>query len=269
MAFRKKQINPPKTEILKKSNYCGQSLKLALTNSNFVTKEELFKQISMNNLINVFIIENEPITLNAILDALNTSDKSKPKFNIKIAKNYTDALGILENRGSQTAFDLIMLNIDIPFPSEEESIFREELGTKIKSLHPSAKFIICCGRCDNYRIHYTLKKIDPEGFFIKSEMDHAALKKAIYMVLSKQVYYSNSVIRSMKRRIINDIVLDKADRQILYFLSKGVKTKDLSRHIYLSDGGIQRRKRRLKELFDVDERNDMKLLKLAEEKGFI
>ncbi len=225
----------------------------------------------MNNSINVFIIENEPIIIDAILNALEVIGKSAYTFNIetKIAKDYDEALEVISVIDNHIVFNLVMLNINIPLSNNEKPFFAEDVGLKIKALFTEAKFITFSSNCDNYRINNILKTINPEGFFIKSDVDHKELEKAVNMVLSGEVYYSKIIMCLIRKHIVNDIVLDTADRQIIYFLSKGVKTKNLSKYIYLSDGGIQRRKKRLKELFGIDNGNDMMLLKVAKEKGFI
>ncbi len=223
----------------------------------------------MKSSINVFIIENEPLILEVFKNTLEYLKKSTYNFKTKTVKSYNDALAVINETDNCIVFDMVILNINIPLTNNERPIFAEDLGLKIKKIYPEAKFITFSSHCDNYRINTILKTLNPEGFFIKSDVDSEELKKAVHLVLSEDTYYSKIILRFIRKHIFNYIVLDKADRQLLYFLSKGVKTKDLSKYIYLSDSGIQRRKRRLKELFEIDNENDMMLLKLAEEKGFI
>ena len=63
--------------------------------------------------------------------------------------------------------------------------------------------------------------------------------------------------------------MDKIDRQILYELSIGTKTKDLPNIVPLSIAGIEKRKRILKRVFDVEYQGDKALITKAREKGFI
>lgn len=225
----------------------------------------------MNNSINVFIIENEPLILDAYKSALEYLSKSTYNFDVKtkIAKSYNEALTVINETHNHIDFDMVMLNINIPLSNNEKPIFAEDIGLKIRALLPEVKFIIFSSLCDNYRINNILNILNPEGFFIKSDVNYEELKKAVHLVLSENLYYSKIVLRFIRRHFFNDIVLDKVDRQLLYFLSRGIKTKDLSDYICLSHGGIQRRKRRLKELFEIEDRSDMMLLKIAQEKGFI
>ena len=56
---------------------------------------------------------------------------------------------------------------------------------------------------------------------------------------------------------------------MLYLLSQGFKTKELTEVVHLSIAGIEKRKRRLNQIFNNDRNSDKILLKLAKEKGFI
>ena len=67
----------------------------------------------------------------------------------------------------------------------------------------------------------------------------------------------------------SEFILDEIDRMLLFELSQGAKTKDLPNFIPLSIAGIEKRKRHLKEIFDISKSDDRTLIKVAREKGFI
>jgi hypothetical protein len=69
--------------------------------------------------------------------------------------------------------------------------------------------------------------------------------------------------------MLNDLLLDKIDRRLLYELSIGTKTKDLPITLPLSIAGVEKRKRNLKNVFDVSGLEDKDLINKAKEKGFI
>mgnify|MGYP006897066443 CR=1 FL=1 len=52
-------------------------------------------------------------------------------------------------------------------------------------------------------------------------------------------------------------------------LSKGIKTKNLTEYIPLSLAAIEKRKRHLKEVFDVEKKGDESLLDQARNTGFL
>jgi len=73
----------------------------------------------------------------------------------------------------------------------------------------------------------------------------------------------------MRKKMHTNINIDKKDRQILYELSLGTKMKDLPNIVPLSIAGIEKRKRILKEIFDVEDQGDKALILKARELGFI
>jgi hypothetical protein len=77
------------------------------------------------------------------------------------------------------------------------------------------------------------------------------------------------VLQTIRNEMLNDLLLDKIDRRLLYELSIGTKTKDLPMMLPLSIAGVEKRKRNLKSIFDVSDLEDKELIAKAREKGFI
>ena len=61
----------------------------------------------------------------------------------------------------------------------------------------------------------------------------------------------------------------KNDRKILYYLSKGTKTKNLVDYIPLSLAAIEKRKRNIRKIFGIEESGDKPILDKAAEYGFL
>ena len=81
-------------------------------------------------------------------------------------------------------------------------------------------------------------------------------------ILEKMIEATKSVSTATYR-------LDKIDRQLLYEMSIGTKMKELPTIIPMSMAGIEKRKKHLKVIFEVDENDDRELILKAKEKGFI
>ena len=66
-----------------------------------------------------------------------------------------------------------------------------------------------------------------------------------------------------------NLQVDEFDKQILFHLSKGVKTKDLPSYVPLSLSAIEKRKLNLKEILSVKGSSDIELITEAKNKGLI
>ena len=73
----------------------------------------------------------------------------------------------------------------------------------------------------------------------------------------------------LQKLVSSDITLDQLDRQIIYHLSVGGRTLELPNILPMSIGGIEKRKRHLKEALGISGQDDRALVKIAREKGFI
>lgn len=220
--------------------------------------------------INVLIIDDHPIIADAYKQAMfKISENSNVYvFNVKEATTIDAAMHEL-NRGKNASFDIIFLDIKLPKSKDGLLLSGEDLGLEIRKITPQSKIIVATTYNDNYRLNNILKSINPDGFLIKNDISSGELVEAIETVLENPPHYSKTILQLLRKHITNDFILDKIDRQLLYELSIGTKMGDLPDVIPMSIGGIERRKRQLKEAFDVSKKNDKELVKIAKQKGFI
>ncbi|GAA4235729.1 hypothetical protein GCM10022291_18410 [Postechiella marina] len=221
----------------------------------------------MNNIKNVLIVEDEPIIVHLLRKIFE--NLREWNFIINSAKTCDIAIQKINNSVISNHFDLVVLDINIPPSIDGKTLSGEDIGIKLRECFPVVKIIVCTSSNDNYRLNNILQTINPEGFLIKTDIDYKNIVDAINRVLVSPPYYSNKILNLIRQHISNDFVLDSIDRLMLYQLSKGTKTKDLPNLVNLSKGGVERRKRHLKEVFDVGDEGDKKLLELAKEKGYI
>ncbi len=114
-----------------------------------------------------------------------------------------------------------------------------------------------------------MKNLNPDGLLIKNDLTASELVNAINLVLTSPPYYSSSVSQTIRNEMLSDLLLDKVDRRLLYELSIGTKTKNLPMTLPLSIAGVEKRKRNLKNIFNVAGLEDKDLIHKAREKGFI
>jgi DNA-binding NarL/FixJ family response regulator len=221
--------------------------------------------------INVLIIDDHPIIADAYRSAMlkisNTDEAYS--FNIKVANDIDTAIYELNNSSSNKFFNIIFLDIKLPKSSDGLLLSGEDLGLEIRRITPKSKIIVATTYNDNYRLNNILKSINPDGFLIKNDISSSELVEAIITVIKNPPHYSKTILQLLRKQVTNDFILDKIDRQLLYELSIGTKMGDLPNVIPLSIGGLERRKRQLKEAFNIAKMDDKTLVETAKQKGFI
>ncbi|WP_347923126.1 DNA-binding response regulator [Pontimicrobium sp. SW4] len=221
--------------------------------------------------IKVLIVENQSLIIDVFKRALNEVSKLYESFNFNIntIKNCESAFEVIKKMTPNSLIDIVLLNINLPPSSTSKLIFVDDIAQELRNRSPKAKLMVFTQKCDNYRISSILKTLDPESIIVNTDIDFKELIHAIRTILIEPPYYSKEVLQFIRRQMTNNFTLDNFDRLILHYLSKGIKMKDLPSLINMSKSGIERRKRILKEVFNVENCNDKALLKIAEEKGII
>lgn len=226
----------------------------------------------MVNKYNILLIDDHPLIMEAYQSALFflSSLNDDIDFEISKANNCEQAFEEIKSvSNKKNGFDIIFLDMSLP-PSVENNIFSgEDLGLAIRELLPKTKIIVITAFSDNLRIQNILKNIDPEGLLIKNDLTPKELVNAIQVILTNKSYYSETVMQLFRKQVISDIALDKIDRQLLYELSLGTRMKELSNLLPLSLPGVEKRKQRLMDLFEIESRLDRDLVICAKEKGFL
>ncbi|MDO5970326.1 response regulator [Flavivirga aquimarina] len=219
--------------------------------------------------MNVLIVEDHPLISNAYKNTLEhvSTNNTDLKFNIDIVTNCDDAYFKIKSAQKTNTIDIVFLDIKLPPSKDRKIVSGEDLGIKIRTLLPNAKIVIATTYNDNYRIGSIFKTINPDGFLIKNDLNPKELVFAIEKIIENTPYYSKSVVALMRKKTSNSIMIDDIDRKLLYELSLGTKMSELPEIMPLSLTALERRKRTLKDLFNV--KSDRDLLIVAEQKGFI
>lgn len=225
----------------------------------------------MNQILNVLIVEDHPLIINAVKAAImQVSANSKNlKFNIHSALDCETAELKINEAKRDSQLDLVFLDISLPISPNCKFLSGEDIGIKIRDTFDNVKLMVMTSHNDNHMLCNIFKSLNPDGFLIKSDVNNQDLIRAITDVIHGSPFYSKTVTRLIRRHMSNEIALDKIDREILYHLSLGAKMKELPEVINLSMAGIERRKRHLIDIFDAPKKDDKALIDLAKEKGFV
>ncbi len=220
----------------------------------------------------ILLIDDHPLISEAYKSAFSSISKSDENitFAIDVAHNCDmayDKIKYIAER--QQPLDCVFLDIRLPPSTDAKILSGEDLGLKLRQLLPKTRIVVSTTFNDNYRIHSIFKSIDPDGFLIKNDVAPEELVTAIKTVLTDPPYYSKTVTKLLRKEVSNDFLLDNIDRQLIYELSIGTKMKNLPEILPLSIAGIEKRKRHLKQIFDVTSGDDKELIQIAREKGFV
>jgi len=166
-------------------------------------------------------------------------------------------------------YDILLLDIQLSQNADGPAKTGEDLGILAREVSPTSKIVFMSSFSDNYRINSVMQSVDPEGYMVKTEIDQLSLQAMVKTVMTSPPYYTQKALAAIRKKMANDLSLDENDKKILYYLSIGTKTKDMTRYISLSLPTIENRKRQLKALFGVEKQNDQALITESRNRGFI
>ena len=220
---------------------------------------------------NILFVEDHPLILDGYKKALWVLKKNKPNwhFEYEEANSCDTAMGILNKNEVQKVWDLVFLDLKIPPSQGGKFLSGEDIGLQVRKRQPSAKIVIATTFDNPFRIQTIFKNINPEGFLIKNESTASVLVEAISTIIEGKPYYSPGVVQVLRQNLANNFLVDDLDRKLLYELSIGTNTSNLPKILPLSLATVERRKKHLKEIFDVEGDDDRELLERARELGFI
>ncbi len=219
---------------------------------------------------NVLLIDDHPLIIEAYKRALDYVGSAEMTFTITTANTCESAyIALSESNLKKSFFDIVFLDISLPPFESENLISGEDIGIYIRKVFEDTKIIVATGFGNNYRMYNIIKNFNPDGVLVKSEITPSELIEAIQTVIKDPPYYTKSVMRLMRSQFSSEILLDSLDRKLLYEISKGAKMKDLPTVLPLSKAGIEKRKRHLKQIFNVNTTDDRELIEIARAKGFI
>ena len=231
-------------------------------------KQKLSEKLDSEK-IKVLIIEDHQLIIEAYAITFGMTSKSLPHYNFELETATSCKEAILKLK-THTGYDLVILDIRLP-PYPEENIYSgEDIAHWMdKNLNPKPKIIINTFFNDDYRLYNLYKNIDPDGFLTKDEASTASISEAIETVLESPPYYSKLILNMIRKNFSKPALLDDIDRKLIYLLSMGASTKNLTDELAYSKTSVEKRKKRIIEMLGVEGNDLRSLITTAKEKGFI
>jgi len=221
----------------------------------------------MKSPIQILIVDDHPFIIEAYKNAINKYGQKGFDFVVTQANNCKSGY---ENIIDATKkFDIAFFDISMPEYAEKGIYSGEDLAMLMNTEMPECKVILLTMHTELLKINNIIKNINPSGLIIKNDLTFDELLFAFDKIINDESYYSQTVIKLVGQAQYNNIELDVFDKQILFHLSKGVKTKDLPTYIPLSLSAIEKRKLNIREILEVTGGTDVDLIREAKNKGVI
>lgn len=217
--------------------------------------------------MNILIVDDHPFIIQAYKNALDKYSQQGYEFNVTQANNCKSGYENIVD--AKKPFDVAFFDISMPEYPEKGIYSGEDLATLMKKEMPGCKVILLTMHTELLKINNIIKNINPNGLIIKNDLTFDELIFAFDKIINNESYYSQTVIKLVGQAQYNNIELDAFDKQILFHLSKGVKTKDLPQYIPLSLSAIEKRKLNIREILEVKGGSDIDLINEAKTKGVI
>lgn len=223
----------------------------------------------MSKINNILIVDDHPFIIEAYKNALKSYHNSTGfQYTTTQAGDCKAAYDLLTQSVNEP-YDIAFLDISMPGYEEKQIMSGEDLAKMIRASMPDCKIIMLTMHTELIKINNIIKDINPNGLMIKNDLTFDELLMAFDKILNGQNYYTSTVIKFITQGHYEPLDIDDFDKQIVFHLAKGIKTKDLSDYIPLSLSAIEKRKQSLKELLNIKEGNDIDLVRIAKEKGVI
>lgn len=214
----------------------------------------------MKKKIDILIIEEYPI----IIEAYEKIFSANMKYTIysEAVGSYGEALLCLEVK----EYDVVFINFEIPTSRMEFHFPVERLPFLIQNKFPNTKIVLSISESLS-KTRLILKEIPHNALLVKKDINSAMIPTTLDAIISQTTFYSKTVMNLTIESSKQFIALDELDMKILQLLSLGIRTKNLIFHIPLTLSAIEKRKSKIKVLFNTF--NDELLLDKARKQGVI
>ncbi|RUT68372.1 DNA-binding response regulator [Flavobacterium cupreum] len=218
--------------------------------------------------MNILVVDDHPMTVQGYINALSKDDFAslQPIFNT--AYNCEEAHNcVLKANCEKQPFDLVLIDQGLPGYESKAINSGSDMVLFIRKNMPNCKIIMITAHTEVIIVYDMAKKIRPEGLIIKNDITPNNLPIVVKEVMQGNQYQSPTVKSCINEIWKKELMVEDYNRQILFYLSKGFKIKELEPIIYLTTSTIQKRIIKMKKAFDVTD--DIGLVKEAITQGFV
>ncbi|WP_116790411.1 response regulator [Flavobacterium psychrotrophum] len=216
--------------------------------------------------MNILLVDDHPFTVEGYKSVMEVHLEAKSP-RISTAAGCREAYDAIMAAGTTRAFDLAIIDHNLPAFEEKKLASGADVALLIRKVMPSCKIVMITAHTEILVLYDIYKKIEPEGFITKNELTPQKLGDIALQLINGDTYKSPIVNKSIREVWTKELMIDDINRQILFFMAKGYKAKELDELVFLSDSSIQKRIASMKKAFGVTDNSS--LVKEAIQQGFL
>ena len=217
---------------------------------------------------NILIVDDHPFIIQGYKNAITRYNPNQFEFFITEAKDCESGYNIITDPGT-LAFDIAFLDISMPSYAEKGMFSGEDLAKLLNEYMPNCKIILLTMYTELLKIKTIIDNINPLGLVIKNDLTFDELLFGFDKVINNETYYSQSIQKMIEQSEQETLEIDLFDKQILFHISKGTKTKDIPQYVPISLNAIEKRKLNLKKILDIKDETDIELVREAKNRGLL
>jgi DNA-binding NarL/FixJ family response regulator len=209
----------------------------------------------------ILLVDDHPITLDSYISILSNTTNITQPINFTAANSCNEAyLKIMKADHSHLPFEIAFLDISLPPFKEKCLLSGIDLALLIRNCFPTCKIIFVTMHCEPLLVYKAIKKINPEGFIMKNDINAKSFMEAYRTINNGNHYYSQTINKYQNEIKLKKLHFDIIDCQILLLISRGIKTKEMTKNLDLSLSAIEKRKACIKNTLLKEKGSDRELL---------
>lgn len=194
----------------------------------------------------VFMVDDHPAMIVGYRTLIEISFP-ETDFTFHSATNCEKAFNTIKDlKKEKETIDVALFDLSLPVYEKEKLFSGLDLGLFLKKEYPKAKIVIVTHLTESLVLRDVLQKLQPDAIICKTDMPNTIFETVFKAIFSGTTYLSETIQQSINFSLLEQLKIDQLDLQILFYLRKGFKTKDLPNYITLSLSAIEKRKANLK-----------------------
>jgi DNA-binding NarL/FixJ family response regulator len=203
---------------------------------------------------NILLVDDHPMTVNGYQQSLSHTNLISSDVNFCKAYSCEEAFTKLH---STSKFELAIIDFGLPPFPDKEIATGSDLAKEIKRKDPQCKIIMITAHTEVLIVYNIFKNTNPDGLIIKNDLTPENLPSAVAEVLEGKQFHSLTAKKAIKEIWKKELMVNDTNREILMYLKRGYKIKDIHRATKISMSTIQRRLAQMNDAFNVSEETSL------------